>query len=80
MQAFIMINFCASLGRYFVQSKEARTPKSWFRPAPVIDIARLRRLLDGVNAFGFNAVTGGYNRIGYSDAGTWQCVTGLPAK
>jgi len=33
---------------------------------PVIDIARLRRLLDGVNAFGFNAVTGGYNRIGYS--------------
>jgi hypothetical protein len=34
--------------------------------APVIDIARLRRLLDGVNAFGFNAVTGGYNRVGYS--------------
>jgi hydantoinase/carbamoylase family amidase len=38
------------------------------QPAPVIDVARLRRLLDGVNAFGFNAVTGGYNRIGYSDA------------
>ena len=36
------------------------------RPAPTIDIARLRRLLDGVNAFGFNAVTGGYNRVGYS--------------
>ena len=36
--------------------------------APVIDINRLRRLLDGVNAFGFNAVTGGFNRIGYSGA------------
>ncbi|MFZ2101902.1 MAG: Zn-dependent hydrolase [Oricola sp.] len=35
-------------------------------PIPVIDIARLRRLLDGVNTFGFNAVTGGYNRLGYS--------------
>ncbi|WP_223479105.1 Zn-dependent hydrolase [Oricola indica] len=34
--------------------------------APVIDIDRLRRLLDGVNVFGFNAVTGGYNRVGYS--------------
>lgn len=33
---------------------------------PVIDLPRLRRLLDGVNAFGFNDVTGGYNRIGYS--------------
>jgi len=38
--------------------------------APVIDIARLRRLLDGVNAFGINAVTGGYNRVGYSAADT----------
>ncbi|MCP4384418.1 MAG: Zn-dependent hydrolase, partial [Hyphomicrobiales bacterium] len=27
---------------------------------------RLRQLLDGVNAFGFNAITGGYNRVGYS--------------
>ncbi len=33
---------------------------------PSIDLARLRRLHDGVNAFGFNARTGGYNRIGYS--------------
>lgn len=33
---------------------------------PCIDLARLRRLHDGVNAFGFNARTGGYNRIGYS--------------
>ena len=33
---------------------------------PVINSARLRHLLDGVNAFGFNAVTGGHNRIGYS--------------
>jgi len=38
------------------------------RTAPAIDIARLRRLLDGVNAYGFNAVTGGYNRTGYSVA------------
>lgn len=37
-------------------------------PAPKIDITRLRRLLDGVNRFGFNAGTGGFNRIGYSDA------------
>lgn len=37
------------------------------QPSPVIDIARLRNLLDGVNAFGFNTVTGGYNRVGYSD-------------
>jgi len=36
-------------------------------PTPAIDIDRLRRLLDGVNAFGFNTVTGGYNRVGYSD-------------
>ena len=36
------------------------------RPTPTIDLDRLRRLLDGVNAFGFNALTGGYNRIGYS--------------
>ena len=33
---------------------------------PVINIERLRHLLDGVNTFGFNAVTGGYNRVGYS--------------
>jgi len=33
---------------------------------PVINTERLRQLLDGVNAFGFNAVTGGYNRVGYS--------------
>ncbi|TCD13675.1 Zn-dependent hydrolase [Oricola cellulosilytica] len=38
------------------------------QPTPAIDIDRLRRSLDGVNAFGFNAVTGGYNRVGYSDA------------
>ncbi|MBK5951033.1 Zn-dependent hydrolase [Rhodobium orientis] len=35
---------------------------------PVIDMNRLRRLLDGVNAFGINETTGGHNRIGYSDA------------
>lgn len=38
------------------------------RSDPVIDSARLRRLLDGVNAFGFNKGTGGFNRVGYSDA------------
>ncbi|MCW2309020.1 Zn-dependent hydrolase [Rhodobium gokarnense] len=37
-------------------------------PLPAIDMDRLRRLLDGVNAFGANAATGGHNRIGYSDA------------
>jgi N-carbamoyl-L-amino-acid hydrolase len=35
---------------------------------PTIDIERLRHLFDGVNAFGFNPLTGGYNRPGYSDA------------
>ncbi len=33
-----------------------------------IDSDRLRALLDGVNAFGRDAETGGFNRIGYSDA------------
>jgi len=37
-------------------------------PAPKIDIERLKALLDGVNAFGLNGQTGGFNRIGYSDA------------
>ncbi|EIM78223.1 allantoate amidohydrolase [Nitratireductor aquibiodomus RA22] len=35
---------------------------------PVINSQRLRALLDGVNAFGRNPQTGGYNRVGYSDA------------
>ncbi|WP_306119329.1 MULTISPECIES: Zn-dependent hydrolase [unclassified Roseitalea] len=38
--------------------------------APTIDPARLRALLDGVNRFGFNPETGGYNRIGFCDADT----------
>lgn len=33
-----------------------------------INPQRLRDLLDGINGFGFNRETGGYNRIGYSDA------------
>ncbi len=37
-------------------------------PAPKIDIERLKTLLHGVNTFGFSAETGGFNRIGYSDA------------
>ncbi|WP_457941068.1 allantoate amidohydrolase [Mesorhizobium sp. 10J20-29] len=35
-------------------------------PKPSIDSGRLRRLFDGINAFGLNALSGGYNRIGYS--------------
>ncbi|NRG16404.1 Zn-dependent hydrolase [Rhizobiales bacterium] len=35
---------------------------------PVIDGARLRKTLDGINAFGHNPQTGGYNRQGFSDA------------
>jgi N-carbamoyl-L-amino-acid hydrolase len=35
---------------------------------PRIDLPRLRALLDGVNAFGRNPETGGFNRTGYSDA------------
>ncbi|WP_367714399.1 Zn-dependent hydrolase (plasmid) [Nitratireductor sp. GISD-1A_MAKvit] len=35
---------------------------------PRINSNRLRNLLEGVNAFGKNAQTGGYNRPGYSDA------------
>ncbi len=37
-------------------------------PAATIDIARLEGLLDGVNAFGFDAATGGFDRVGYGDA------------
>src|SRR3546814_18994259 len=33
-----------------------------------INSSRLRRLLGGINDFGFNPDTGGYNRVGYSDA------------
>lgn len=35
---------------------------------PSIDPARLRRTLGGINRFGHNPATGGYNRTGYSDA------------
>jgi N-carbamoyl-L-amino-acid hydrolase len=35
---------------------------------PRIDSRRLRALLDGVNDFGANRETGGYNRVGFSDA------------
>jgi hydantoinase/carbamoylase family amidase len=33
-----------------------------------INAPRLRKLLDGINGFGFNAETSGYNRQGYTDA------------
>ncbi len=36
--------------------------------APEVDIARLKRSLDEVNAFGRNPETGGFNRTGFSDA------------
>ena len=35
---------------------------------PVINSQRLRALLDGVNTFGRNPQTGGFNRVGFSDA------------
>lgn len=38
------------------------------RPEVRIDLERLKTLLGGVNAFGFNPETGGYNRVGFSDA------------
>ena len=33
-----------------------------------INVDRLRGLLEGINEFGFNRETGGFNRVGYSDA------------
>lgn len=33
-----------------------------------IDTDRMRRIFQGINGFGRNAATGGYNRIGFSDA------------
>ena len=38
------------------------------KPRLAIDPRRLRDLLDGVNRFGRNPATGGYNRTGYSQA------------
>lgn len=35
---------------------------------PEISLPRLQELLQGINEFGHNPQTGGYNRIGYSDA------------
>lgn len=37
---------------------------------PEISSKRLRTLLEGINGFGFNRKTGGYNRVGFSDADT----------
>ncbi|MBZ0162927.1 MAG: Zn-dependent hydrolase [Notoacmeibacter sp.] len=42
--------------------------KGFSSRAPRIDSGRLRRLMDGVNAFGRNEATGGFNRTGFSDA------------
>ncbi|MCO5073896.1 MAG: Zn-dependent hydrolase [Rhizobiaceae bacterium] len=36
--------------------------------SPTIDKSRLRRLVEEANRFGFNGLTGGHNRPGYSDA------------
>ena len=36
--------------------------------SPRISLSRLRKLLKGINGFGHNPQTGGYNRIGYSDS------------
>jgi hydantoinase/carbamoylase family amidase len=38
------------------------------QPSPRIDTERLKTLLAGVNRFGFDQVTGGYNRPGFSEA------------
>ena len=38
---------------------------------PEIDAARLKRIFDGINGFGRNPATGGFNRTGFSDA-DWQ--------
>jgi N-carbamoyl-L-amino-acid hydrolase len=46
-----------------VTSKEKSEPGK-----PVIDLDRLKSLVDGVNTFGIDPKTGGFNRIGYSDA------------
>ncbi|MEZ5584985.1 MAG: Zn-dependent hydrolase [Candidatus Competibacteraceae bacterium] len=35
---------------------------------PTFNINRLRKLLDGINAFGHNAATGGHNRMSFSKA------------
>jgi hydantoinase/carbamoylase family amidase len=36
--------------------------------SPRISLPRLKELLQGINRFGYNAQSGGYNRIGYSEA------------
>ncbi|MEP4271000.1 MAG: Zn-dependent hydrolase, partial [Roseibium sp.] len=45
------------------------------RPSATIDLERLKTLLAGVNSFGFDPATGGYNRPGFSgadlDCRTW---------
>ncbi len=38
------------------------------QPEPKIRLDRLKSLLEGVNGFGFDPVTGGYNRPGFSQA------------
>ncbi|WP_445680111.1 Zn-dependent hydrolase [Radicibacter daui] len=38
------------------------------QPHAAIDLNRLKSLLAGVNRFGFNRRTGGYDRLGFSDA------------
>ena len=35
---------------------------------PDIDPERMKSFLDGLNGFGANPLTGGFNRLGYSDA------------
>jgi hypothetical protein len=50
------------------QQASENTEETMPAPGPQINSARLRELLDGVNRFGFNRDTGGFNRTGYSDA------------
>lgn len=61
-----MKNLEAVTGHGFVDPSTQLSKEQEIMPS--IHFDRLRRLLDGINGFGFNSDTGGYNRIGYSDA------------
>ncbi|MCR4265880.1 Zn-dependent hydrolase [Nitratireductor sp. ZSWI3] len=68
VQPFIMINFpTAPTGRSkFLQVLEIEA-EDVSGQNPRINSERLKALLDGVNAYGHNSRTGGFNRIGYSE-------------
>lgn len=51
----------------FIENAKVISVMTGSGPAPRIDGTRLRALLDGVNAFGHNPATGGFNRPGFSE-------------